>query len=158
METVPIKEFLHKFAELYEKQDVLSRLNASEFLKEYSYSEIHCIRSIGKIEKPNVTKISNDLKMTKGAISKITKKLLTKDAIKSYTSENNKKEIYFKLTKSGEMIFKEHLQNYEEWIERDSEFFKNCSPENLNKVNELLDMFNEFLKSKIEELSNNSQL
>ncbi|MHB8072679.1 winged helix DNA-binding protein [Desulfosporosinus fructosivorans] len=46
--------------------------------------------------------------MTRGAISKITKKLTSKDAISSYQKEDNRKEVYFRLTDYGELLYKKH--------------------------------------------------
>lgn len=62
-----------QLVELYEKQDMLNKLTSKEFIQSYGYSEIHCIDLIGKLEKPNVTKISSKLSMTRSAISKIVK-------------------------------------------------------------------------------------
>lgn len=153
MEPIEIQAFLEKFAQLYEKQDMLSRLNASELLREYSYSEVHCIGAIGRMDRPNVTKIAEHMRMTRGAISKLTKKLLAKALITSYVLEENKKEIYFKLSATGEQIVEEHKRNYDEWLARDSRFFESCSQENLQLVNSLLDMFNHFLEEQIVVLS-----
>lgn len=46
--------------------------------------------------------------MTRGAISKITKKLLSKSLIDSYQKPENNKEIYFCLTEQGEKVYTEH--------------------------------------------------
>lgn len=56
----------------------------------------------------NVTKIAAEMGMTRGAISKITKKLLSKNLIASYQKPENNKEIYFCLTEPGEKIYTEH--------------------------------------------------
>ena len=68
-------ELLTLFASYMEKQEILSKLTESEKLHGYNYSEIHTIDAIGKIESPNVTGISEYMHMTRGAISKIAKKL-----------------------------------------------------------------------------------
>ena len=88
------KSLITKFTELYEKQDMLTKLTSREFLHGYGYSEIHCIDWIGKLDNPNVTKLSSRLSMTRSAISKIIKKLVAKGAITSYKCKDNKKEIY----------------------------------------------------------------
>ena len=67
-------DFFEKFAEHYEKQDILTQLNTVDDLKGYNYSEVHCIDAIGKLEHTNVINIAKKLNMTKSAISKITKK------------------------------------------------------------------------------------
>ena len=69
---------LKELALMLERQDMLSKLTEGKCLDEYGYSETHCIDYIGRLELPNVTKIAEHMGMTRGAISKMTKKLLTK--------------------------------------------------------------------------------
>ena len=87
---------LKELALMLERQDMLSKLTEGKCLDEYGYSETHCIDYIGRLELPNVTKIAEHMGMTRGAISKMTKKLLAKGLIEKYTLESNKKEVYFK--------------------------------------------------------------
>lgn len=71
-------------------------------------AEAHCIDRIGTIEYPNVTKIANEMEMTRGGISKICKRLLKKELIESFQRPDNNKEIYYRLTESGRHIYNEH--------------------------------------------------
>ncbi|MBP2651700.1 MAG: transcriptional regulator, MarR family [Firmicutes bacterium] len=73
-----------------------------------NFAEVHCIDWIGTIDRVNVTKIANEMGMTRGAISKITRKLLGKGLIKSYQLPENNKEIYYRLTNSGQQVYNEH--------------------------------------------------
>ena len=66
---------LKELALMLERQDMLSKLTEGKCLDEYGYSETHCIDYIGRLELPNVTKIAEHMGMTRGAISKMTKKL-----------------------------------------------------------------------------------
>ncbi|MDO4536054.1 MAG: MarR family transcriptional regulator [Clostridium perfringens] len=144
-------EILHKLAELYNKQDILTELASVDVLKGYGYSDIHCIDVIGKLENPNVTKISKELNMTRGAISKITKKQIASGLILSYTLQDNKKEIYFKLTDKGNELFYEHEKRHKKWEKRQEVFLEKQSEETLKKVSEFLEDFNNYLKEEIEE-------
>ena len=72
---------LKEISLMLERQDMLSKLTESSCLDEYGYSETHCIDFIGRLELPNVTKIAEHMGMTRGAISKMTKKLLAKGLI-----------------------------------------------------------------------------
>ena len=54
---------LDLFTELYEKQDILSKLTQSSSLQGYGYSVIHCLDAIGILDGPNITKIAEHLKM-----------------------------------------------------------------------------------------------
>ena len=68
------QRLLQEIALMLEHQDMLSKLTESQCLDEYGYSETHCIDNIGRLELPNVTKIAEQMQMTRGAISKMTKK------------------------------------------------------------------------------------
>ena len=147
-------KLLNLFAEYLEKQDTLSKLTESEELHSYSYSEVHTIDSIGKIENPNVTKIAANLNMTRGAISKITKRLLSSEIIESYSLPNNKKEIYFKLTDKGMYLFQEHEKRHLLWQKRDSDFFKKYSDEEIKIIMNFMTQFNEYLNVQIKSMTN----
>ena len=70
------QNLLKEIASMLQRQEMLTKLTENVCLEEYSYSETHCIDYIGKTELPNVTKIADNMQMTRGAISKMTKKLL----------------------------------------------------------------------------------
>lgn len=142
---------LQELALLLQRQELLTKLTESVCLEEYSYSETHCIDYIGKTELPNVTKIADNMQMTRGAISKMTKKLLTKGLIEKYTLESNKKEIYFKLTESGMELYREHEKRHKLWEQRDSKFLERYSAEEITTIRTFMQEFNAYLEMKIEE-------
>lgn len=144
---------LELYEELYKKKKVLSKLISKVPLHGHGYSEVHCIYLIGKMDFPNVTKIAEQLKMTRGAISKITKKQIEDGLISTYTTPNNKKEIYFRLTEKGQQLFDEHELRRIECKERDMKFLECYPNEKLNIIEEFLTEFNSYLKERIEELS-----
>jgi DNA-binding MarR family transcriptional regulator len=71
-------------------------------------AEVHCIDWIGEIDHPNVTKIAREMGLTRGAVSKISKKLAAKGFIQRYQGAANNKEIYFRLTEEGQRAYLEH--------------------------------------------------
>ena len=144
---------LKELALMLERQDMLSKLSEGKCLDEYGDSETHCIDYIGRLELPNVTKIAEHMGMTRGAISKMTKKLLAKGLIEKYTLESNKKEVYFKLTDLGKMLFEEHEKRHKRWEKRDMEFLSHYSTEDVKTVYQFMKEFNHYLEGQIEELS-----
>ena len=56
--------------------------------------ETHCIDYIGRLELPNVTKVAEHMGMTRGAISKMTKKLLAKGLIENIRWRRTKGSIF----------------------------------------------------------------
>lgn len=143
----PILELL---AEHLEKQDLLSKLTERELLHGYGYSEIHCIDAIGSMHKPNVTKIASCLNMTRGAISRLAKKQIAQGLIESYSSKDNKKELYFRLTEKGEALFMEHKKRHAAWKERDSKFFRQYPEDKLSAICIFFESFNAYLNEQID--------
>ena len=142
---------LQELAAMLQRQEFLTKLTENVCLEEYSYSETHCIDYIGKAELPNVTKIAETMQMTRGAISKMTKKLLAKGLIDKYTLESNKKEIYFRLTESGMELYREHEKRHKLWEQRDSKFLEQYSPDEIETITKFMREFNIYLEEKIEE-------
>ena len=143
---------LKQFEEFLEKQDLLSKLTESEKLHEYGYSEVHTIAAIGDLENPNVTEISKHLKMTRGAISKITKRLISADLIESYSLSDNKQKVFFRLTESGKLVYLDHKKRHELWLRRDNEFFSQFSNQTLKEISGFMNLFNEYLEKQINDL------
>ena len=145
---------LKEIALMLERQDMLSKLTENVCLDEYGYSETHCIDSIGKLERPNVTKIAEQMQMTRGAISKMTKKLSAKGLIEKYTLEKNKKEVYFRLTENGIKLYKEHEKRHKLWEERDMQFLQRYSEEEICVLTKFMKEFNVYLEEQIENHTN----
>ena len=84
------------------------RHGSEEFYGLLNLTEVHCIHWIGTLDHANVTKVSNEMGMTRGAISKICKKLLHRQLIESYQEPENNKNIYFRVAEGGRGIFEAH--------------------------------------------------
>ena len=151
------QRLLQEIALMLEHQDMLSKLTESQCLDEYGYSETHCIDNIGRLELPTVTKIAEQMQMTRGAISKMTKKLLAKGLIEKYTLETNKKEVYFKLTERGKVLFKEHEKRHKQWEKRDMQFLSRYSKEETDTILKFMQEFNVYLDEQIEQYITDSR-
>lgn len=124
--------------------------NKPEMEKEFAgftLNELEVIEHIGKIPDPNVTKLANASYMTRGAISKLTKKLIARGIINTYQSEENKKEIYFQLTPIGQKIRNRHEQLHQKWLQRDATLFENMSKEEFDTVFRFIGRYREFIRS-----------
>lgn len=100
-----------------------------KFMRENTYMEVHCIDFIEKMQDANVSKLAKAFQVTRGAISKVTKRLIETGAIERYQKPENKKEIYYRLTDIGREIYWEHEKMHQTRIERDSGFFSPLSEE-----------------------------
>lgn len=142
---------------IFENQEILVDLESKASLKGYGYSETHCIDIVGSTENPNVTLISNQLKMTRGAISKTMKKLLSKGLVESYRLQGNRKEIYFRLTEKGKELYDAHKERHRVWLERDYGFLKSLDQELFQSASEFTAKYCSFLQYKIESLEKSSK-
>ena len=75
--------------------------------------DIHLIHSIGEKPGINVTELSKIHNITKSAVSQAVKKLEKRNLIERYKSEENKKEILFRLLEKGETAYKAHKEYHE---------------------------------------------
>ena len=144
------QELLDLLTEHLEKQDQLSKLTESQLLHQYGYSDVHSIDFIGRNEDANVTKLAQYLKMTRGAASKIVKRLQTQGLIDVYMREDNQKEKYYRLTKVGKCVFKEHEKRHQLCIKRDSQFLKNYSAIEIQYIKEFMKDYNHYLEEQID--------
>lgn len=145
------------FRDLLNKIVCLNKPKMEESLKGYKSSEIHCIGYIGKNIDSNVTKLAEFFYMTSGAISKITKKLIKKGIIESYQRSDNKKEIYFRLTKQGKIINKIHEDLHKEFRKRDKPVFEQITEQQFDSMLSFVKNYNRHLDAEIKKLSINTK-
>lgn len=137
------------FRDLYNKMVWLNKDKMENSLKGYKSSEVHCIEYIERNVDSNVTKLAESLYMTSGAISKITKKLIKKGIIESYQKPDNKKEIYFRLTEQGKVIYKIHEELHKEFQERDKAVFEQVTEEQFDSMISFLEKYSRHLDAEI---------
>ncbi|HID0755222.1 TPA: MarR family winged helix-turn-helix transcriptional regulator, partial [Clostridium botulinum] len=83
--------------------------------------------------------IAKELNMTKGGISKINSKLLSKDIIKADKIENDKREIYYSLTEKGIALFKLHEHLHEKEREKLMKILSNYKLEEITTILKFLE-------------------
>jgi len=137
------------FRDLLNKMVSLNKFKMEDSLKGYKSSEVHCIEYIGRNVASNVTKLAETFYMTRGAISKLTKKLIKKGLIESYQKPDNKKEIYFRLTPQGKLINKVHKELHKEFQERDKAVFEQVSEEQFDIMLSFVEKYRRHLDAEI---------
>jgi Transcriptional regulators len=138
--------------DIFKKKMRLDSFKMKDSLKGYNPSEIHCIAYIGKDEDSNVTKLAESFDMTRGAISKLTKKLVKKGLIESYQKPDNRKEVYFRLTEQGKTIYNIHEEMHKEFEDRDQPFFEQVTEEQLDVILGFAEKYNTHLDAEIKKL------
>lgn len=110
-----ITTIINSLTKIQERSDMF-RHGREVIFDNLTLAEVHCVDRIGTISHANVTKLANAMDMTRGAISKISKKLLSKGLIESFQRPENNKEIYFRLTGRGQEVFCEHQKCHSQAI------------------------------------------
>lgn len=146
------EQVLTHFRDLFSKLVWLNKLKMESSLTDYKPSEVHCIEYIGNHTDANVTKMAESLYMTRGAISKITKKLIDKQLIESYQKPDNKKEIYFRLTEQGIQIQHMHEQLHQEFEKRDQVVFEQVTDEQFENMLRFIEKYSNHLDDEIKKL------
>lgn len=144
------RDLISLFKEYGDKQELLSKLCASEELRKYNNSELHIIAVIGDLENPNVTAIAEHMGMTKGGISKNIKKLIDARLVNTYQAENNNRKIFYSLTDEGKKIYDKHEIAHKNWTQRDNTFFSQFSDDEINRVADFLEKFIAHLDEEID--------
>jgi DNA-binding MarR family transcriptional regulator len=99
-----------------------------------------------------VTKLAESFYLTRSAISKITKKLLETGFIESYQKPDNKKEIYFRLTEQGKVIYDIHEELHKQFQERDKAVFEQVTEEQFESMLRFIETYSRHLDAEIKKL------
>lgn len=108
-------------------------------------SEIHFIDAIEIGEGLNASLLSEKLGITNGAITQIADKLIKKDLVSKYKKENNKKEVYLKLTPEGEIAFKHHRLFHKKLNDKMLAYLESLSFEQTDAIFGLMDVIVKYL-------------
>ncbi|WP_445291552.1 MarR family transcriptional regulator [Bacillus cereus] len=143
------EQVMNGFRELYNKLVWLNKDKMEEGLKGFKSSEVHCIEYIENNADSNVTQLAEAFYVTRGAISRMTKKLIQKGLIESYQKSENKKEIYFRLTEEGKESYKIHEDLHKEFQERDKAVFEQVTEEEFDSIIRFVEKYSRHLDAEI---------
>jgi DNA-binding MarR family transcriptional regulator len=88
-----------------------------EILRDATPMTLRVIDAIGRMEPVNGVTISEQYRIPKGTVSKITRRLIAQDLISNERLPNNRKELLFRLTPLGRDLFDLH-RTFDERMER----------------------------------------
>jgi DNA-binding MarR family transcriptional regulator len=146
------EQVIRGFRDFFNKLVWLNKQKMETRLKGYKPSEVHCIEYIGKNADSNVTSLAQVFYMTRGAMTKMTKKLMGKSVIESYQKPDNKKEIYFKLTQQGNVIYETHEELHKEFQERDKAVFEQVTGEQFDSMLGFVEKYSRHLDAEIQKI------
>ncbi|MCZ4142054.1 MarR family transcriptional regulator, partial [Escherichia coli] len=102
-------------------------------------TELHTIACIGEQEPINITSIAERIHVSKGNTSKIANKLLKAGWVRKAQLNDNKKEVYFRLTPVGKKLFAAHDELHAKEKQRMYDFLDQYSNVELEFIKKLFD-------------------
>ena len=131
------EELLQLVLEYTNLSDETDKLHNRDSLSGYDNSELNCLDAIGRLDQPNVTALAGEMRMTKGAISKILRKLADKGAVEPYQLD------------AGQELFDAHRERHRGWEERELLFFRSLSEEELSGAIRFFNDYNTDLRARL---------
>lgn len=102
-------------------------------------SEIHTIESIYNHENINASTLAKILGVTNGALNQMTTKLIKKGLVVQYHKENNKKDVYYRLTDLGIKANNAHKQYHAKLYNEILTYLNSLDSKQLSTINNFLD-------------------
>ncbi len=151
-----VLQLLRRFNAIFHR--VLNKMNKLE-KKPRNYgtdhllygSEIHTIEAIGHNSGISVTELADLQGVTKGAVSQIIQKLEKKDLIIRMKSMNSEKQVFLKLSESGNLAFSAHDDFHEKVFPEFVEALKQADSKTLDNMEVMLESIEKFCDKAIQE-------
>ena len=109
------------------------------------HSDASFLNLIVKQPHMNVSLISQELRITKGAVTQLYKKLHEGGFVEPYQREGNKKEKYFRLTKKGKEAQQCYQQRHQQLHQQMCAYIRSLNPEETKVIFSFLSQLNEFV-------------
>ena len=108
-------------------------------------SEIHFIDAVEPGYGMIASRVAQKLGITKGAVTQIADKLVKKGLIEKYKKPDNKKEVYIKLTRDGEIAYESHRLFHKQLADKMIVYLDGLSPKQMQALTGLLDIIDKNL-------------
>ncbi len=117
-------------------------------VSDWTLTQLHIVAAIKEIGTANNITLSEMVNVSKPAITKAVKKLLEHNILEKAQQEDNKKEVYYLLTKSGEMLALIHNQLHEQAKNRYLRILNDFNTAELETIIRFLNAITENMKSR----------
>ena len=143
------RKFLEALIRVLDERSQLNEQAVKEELAGYGSSELFCVAYIGRNSDANVTKLAEVTGMTRGAISKLAKKLQDHGLIECYQREGNKKEVLYVLTDKGWQVYLKLQDLNRKADERDRAFFETIPEEEAKALERFVGGYHAYLEKML---------
>jgi DNA-binding MarR family transcriptional regulator len=104
-----------------------------------NHAEVHLLDTISQHPGENTSQLALRNGITKGAVAQITKKLMEKGLITAFQVPENRKEVYFELTKLGKKTVSGHDRHHRRLNAGLSKYFETLSDKDMQTISTFLD-------------------
>jgi DNA-binding MarR family transcriptional regulator len=132
-----IGEKINKAVTVLSREKKIARDYGTGFL--LNHAEVHLLDTINQHQGENTSQLALRNGITKGAVAQITKKLLEKGLITAFQVPENRKEVYFELTKLGKKAVSGHDRHHRRLNAGLSEYFELLSDKDMQIISAFLD-------------------
>ncbi|MFT8322140.1 MAG: MarR family transcriptional regulator [Bacillus sp. (in: firmicutes)] len=120
------QQLRQKISDTFEQKGILNR--------QWTITQLHIASLLKENGESNNRFLADKLNLTKAAVTKATKELLDENVIAAVQKAENKKEIYYTLSKEGEMLALVHDELHEKLRMRYIEIFKQFDEHELKAI------------------------
>ena len=110
-----------------------------------SITEVHTIEAIGMYEKKMMSEGAKNLDITVGTLTVAVNKLVKKDYVQRFKSEDDKRIVLIGLTKKGRLLYRVHDKFHKDMVR---ETINGMSEDETRILAEALGRLNDFLTEK----------
>ena len=110
-----------------------------------SITEVHTIEAIGMYEKKMMSEVAKNLDITVGTLTVAVNKLVKKDYVQRFKSEDDKRLVLIGLTKKGRLLYRVHDKFHKDMVR---ETINGMSEDETRILAEALGRLNDFLTEK----------
>jgi DNA-binding MarR family transcriptional regulator len=104
------------------------------------HSEVHLLEAIKFCNGANAGEIARYLGITNGAVSQVAKKLIDKALIETYRSEDNRKEVFFRITPLGNKACAGHQRHHKKINARLNKYVEQLNEKDYKAILGFFDM------------------
>ena len=110
-----------------------------------SITDLHTIEAIGMYEKKMMSEVAKNLDITVGTLTVAVNKLVKKDYVQRFKSEDDKRIVLIGLTKKGRLLYRVHDKFHKDMVK---ETINGMSEDETRILAEALGRLNDFLTEK----------
>lgn len=92
-----------------------SELRKSRF-KDLSITEMHTIEAIGMYHKKTTSEVAKELSVTVGTLTTAINRLVKKEYVERFRSEDDRRVVKLGLTKKGKLVYRVHQHFHREMV------------------------------------------